>query len=158
MYFVPLSAPDGCLQYYTKETGSIESFNWRMQSSPYPALTSYAICIKRHQTSLASYCGITFAAATQGNGKFVVWSLYFKIAMVYRTLCIYLIYLFCLVKIPKPKHCIICFLSSYVMLSNTIRFKVDCITPLIIFISCSFVSIYIRAFINYSNYRMITFA
>ena len=53
-----------------------------MQSSPYPALTNYAICIKRHQTSLASYCGITFAAATQGDGKYVVWTLYVEIAIV----------------------------------------------------------------------------
>ena len=67
-YFIFI-APDGCLQYYTEETGSIESFNWPMQHSPYPALTNYAICIKRHQTNLASYCGITFAAATQGDGK-----------------------------------------------------------------------------------------
>ena len=81
IYFVPLSAPDGCLQYYTEEIGSIESFNWRMESSPYPALTNYAICIKRHQPSLASYCGITFAAATQGDGKFVVWSLYVQIPL-----------------------------------------------------------------------------
>ena len=54
-----------------------------MQSSPYPALTNYAICIKRHQTSLASYCGITFAAATQGDGKYVVWSLYVEIVSIY---------------------------------------------------------------------------
>ena len=68
------SAPDGCLQYYTEEIGSIESFNWRMQNSPYPALTNYAICIKRQQTSLATNCGVTFAAATQGDGKFFIFS------------------------------------------------------------------------------------
>ena len=114
IYFVPLSAPDGCLQYYTEEIGSIESFNWRMESSPYPALTNYAICIKRHQPSLASYCGITFAAATQGDGKFVVWSLYVQIPLSFPYL----------LPIEYTKRNTLSYkLILYIMLMNTIRFE-----------------------------------
>ena len=40
-----------------------------MERSPYPALTNYAICIKRQGNAIGSFCGITFAVATQGDGK-----------------------------------------------------------------------------------------
>ena len=65
-------APDGCLQYFTEAQGSIESFNWAMKSSPYPASTNYAICIKRQENTIGAFCGVTFSIATQGNGKFVL--------------------------------------------------------------------------------------
>ena len=40
-----------------------------MERSPYPALTNYAICIKRQGNAIGSFCGITFAVATQGDGR-----------------------------------------------------------------------------------------
>ena len=59
----PDKAPDGCLQYFTAPVGSIESFNYRMRSSPYPVSTNYAICIKRQGGEFGggAFCGITFA-------------------------------------------------------------------------------------------------
>ncbi len=61
--FLP-PAPAGCLQYFTSPSGTLESFNFRDSSSPYPILLDYAICIKRQ----SGYCGLTIAVATEGDG------------------------------------------------------------------------------------------
>ena len=66
----PLRAPAGCLQYFTSTVGSIESFNWKMNLSPYPASTDYAICIKRPGFKYGgAFCGIRLNTATRGDGE-----------------------------------------------------------------------------------------
>ena len=59
------SAPDGCLQYFTNTSGSIQSFNFKMEQSPYPANLDYAICIKPQQ----GFCGVHLATSTVGDGE-----------------------------------------------------------------------------------------
>ncbi|KPJ19810.1 hypothetical protein RR48_07409 [Papilio machaon] len=58
-----LAAPTGCLQYFNKPNGSIESFNYRnitdiaSESNPsYLNNLNYAICIKREKSS----CSVTY--------------------------------------------------------------------------------------------------
>ena len=60
------AAPDGCLQYFTALSGSIESFNFRDSGSPYPILLDYAICFKRQ----TGFCGITLTTLTEGDSKY----------------------------------------------------------------------------------------
>ena len=63
--FHQFSAPDGCLQYFTNTSGSIQSFNFKMEQSPYPANLDYAICIKPQQ----GFCGVHLATSTVGDGE-----------------------------------------------------------------------------------------
>ncbi|VVC32163.1 Hypothetical protein CINCED_3A025412 [Cinara cedri] len=51
-------APDGCLQYFTDEDGSFESFNYHKGQGHYLGNLNYAVCFKRNVTT----CGIKFEA------------------------------------------------------------------------------------------------
>ena len=62
----PLEAPQGCLQYFTQPTDTIESFNFAKGGSPYPANLDYAICIKRQP----GFCGINLSRVTPTDGVF----------------------------------------------------------------------------------------
>lgn len=42
-----LLAPTGCLQYFTEDNGTIESFNYNQGNGPYLGNFSYAICVRR---------------------------------------------------------------------------------------------------------------
>lgn len=42
-----LRAPNGCLQYFTASTGSIESFNYNNRAGPYLGNMDYGICFQR---------------------------------------------------------------------------------------------------------------
>ena len=60
----PLQAPSGCLQYFEEPTATIESFNFNMNDSPYPANLDYAICIRKQP----GFCGIYLGQATPSDG------------------------------------------------------------------------------------------
>ena len=74
----PLEAPSGCLQYFHEPSATIESFNYNMNDSPYPANMDYAICIKKHP----GFCGINLIRATpQDGGRFsktLTWDFWFR--------------------------------------------------------------------------------
>ncbi|KAL0280568.1 UNVERIFIED_CONTAM: hypothetical protein PYX00_001827 [Menopon gallinae] len=53
-----LIAPDDCLQYYPKETGKYETFNYNAGYGPYIGMTKYAICFRKRP----NYCGIRHTA------------------------------------------------------------------------------------------------
>ncbi|XP_023321969.1 uncharacterized protein LOC111696566 [Eurytemora carolleeae] len=61
-----LQAPDGCLQYFTESTGSIESLNYGSGAgSPYLAGTQYFACIKRQ----TGFCGVKIISSL---GEFIM--------------------------------------------------------------------------------------
>jgi len=53
-------APTGCLQYFTSETGTIESFNYQSGGSVHLASQEYAMCVRAGRTM----CGICYWSAT----------------------------------------------------------------------------------------------
>ena len=63
-----LVAPEGCLQYFTSMVGTLESFNWRMDLTPYPVSLDYSICIKRQGNQVGAFCGVQLTTSTVGDG------------------------------------------------------------------------------------------